>query len=333
MTANTKDRPGTILLNISAVERDTGLSKDTLRIWERRYNFPRPLRDENGDRAYTPEQVTKLQLIKRLLDRGHRPGKIIGLDDDLLAKLAAKPADSPTPRQDIEIYLRLVKSHQARELRRHLAQAIARQGLQRFIVDTVAPLTQAVGEAWMRGEIAIFEEHLYTELMQGLIRNAITGLQSRGNAPRVLLTWSTEDDGAPRLTDGEAHVDAPRERGVVAKRALVAGANAAELPADERGHAARVDLALAAGGVARAQRGVAADHALAHDLGARADVVARRGHGPLGAEVAPAEAAAGVRREARATAAAGAAAGDAAGLREVGRGLVHQAALREVVAR
>ena len=188
MTANTKDRPGTILLNISAVERDTGLSKDTLRIWERRYNFPRPLRDENGDRAYTPEQVTKLQLIKRLLDRGHRPGKIIGLDDDLLAKLAAKPADSPTPRQDIEIYLRLVKSHQARELRRHLAQAIARQGLQRFIVDTVAPLTQAVGEAWMRGEIAIFEEHLYTELMQGLIRNAITGLQSQGNAPRVLLT-------------------------------------------------------------------------------------------------------------------------------------------------
>lgn len=188
MAVNTDQHPEMILLNISAVERDTGLSKDTLRIWERRYGFPHPLRDQNGDRAYTPEQVAKLQLIKRLLDQGHRPGKIIGLDDDQLSQLAAKPAANAAPRQDIELYLRLVRSHQSRELRRQLSQAMVRHGLQRFIVDTVAPLTEAVGDAWMRGEIAIFEEHLYTELMQGLIRNSITALQSQGNAPRVLLT-------------------------------------------------------------------------------------------------------------------------------------------------
>ena len=188
MAVNTDQHPEMILLNISAVERDTGLSKDTLRIWERRYGFPHPLRDQNGDRAYTPEQVAKLQLIKRLLDQGHRPGKIIGLDDDQLSQLAAKPAANAAPRQDIELYLRLVRSHQSRELRRQLSQAMVRHGLQRFIVDTVAPLTEAVGDEWMRGEIAIFEEHLYTELMQGLIRNSIPALQSQGNAPRVLLT-------------------------------------------------------------------------------------------------------------------------------------------------
>ena len=31
-----------VLLGIGVVERDTGLSKDTLRIWERRYHFPVP---------------------------------------------------------------------------------------------------------------------------------------------------------------------------------------------------------------------------------------------------------------------------------------------------
>ena len=30
------------LYGISAVERETGLSKDTLRVWERRYGFPQP---------------------------------------------------------------------------------------------------------------------------------------------------------------------------------------------------------------------------------------------------------------------------------------------------
>ncbi len=43
-----------MVLNISAVERETGLSKDVLRMWERRYGFPKPGRDDNGERQYTP---------------------------------------------------------------------------------------------------------------------------------------------------------------------------------------------------------------------------------------------------------------------------------------
>lgn len=188
MAKHSIDTAEKILFSISAVERETGLSKDTLRIWERRYNFPRPTRDDNGDRAYTAEQVARLRLIKRLLDQGHRPGKIIGLDDDHLVRLTTEPARDAPARQDIAVYIRLIKSHEALELRRHLSQAMARQGLQKFIVDTVAPLTAAVGEAWMRGEIAIFEEHFYSELMEGLIRNAVSAVQPQGNAPRVLLT-------------------------------------------------------------------------------------------------------------------------------------------------
>ena len=42
-----------LMLNISAVERETGLSKDVLRMWERRYGFPKPGRDDNGERQYT----------------------------------------------------------------------------------------------------------------------------------------------------------------------------------------------------------------------------------------------------------------------------------------
>src|SRR5438128_1833996 len=64
-------------LNISAVERETGLSKDVLRMWERRYGFPKPARDENGERQYTTDEVAKLRAIKRLMDIDMRPGRII----------------------------------------------------------------------------------------------------------------------------------------------------------------------------------------------------------------------------------------------------------------
>ena len=66
-------------LSISAVERETGLAKDTLRVWETRYGFPSPSRDENGERVYRSEEVEKLVMIKRLLDRGARPSKVVSL--------------------------------------------------------------------------------------------------------------------------------------------------------------------------------------------------------------------------------------------------------------
>jgi hypothetical protein len=31
-----------------------------------------------------------------------------------------------------------------------------KQGLQRFVLDTVAPLNQLIGDAWMRGGLAVF---------------------------------------------------------------------------------------------------------------------------------------------------------------------------------
>ena len=57
--------------SISVVEGDTGIGRDTLRIWERRYGYPGPVRGHKGERRYPLSQVVqRLQLIRRLLDQG-----------------------------------------------------------------------------------------------------------------------------------------------------------------------------------------------------------------------------------------------------------------------
>src|SRR3954466_10945078 len=87
-TMNSPHEPQGLALNISGVERETGLSKDVLRMWERRYGFPKPSRDDNGERQYSAEDVAKLRAIKRLMDVGLRPGKIILRTLDELNALA-----------------------------------------------------------------------------------------------------------------------------------------------------------------------------------------------------------------------------------------------------
>ena len=202
---NERTRDTVITLSIAAVERDTGLSKDTLRVWERRYGFPLPARDAIGERAYTLEQVDKLRVVKRLLDAGHRPGRIVPLPLDTLQQLAEQTVDqsmrtveAAMDSGDLRAHLALIRSHDVTGLRSELTHLLLRVGVARFVVEVMAPLATAMGDAWMRGQIEIFEEHMVTEVMQGVLRQAISSIPEPAAAaqPRVLLsTFPGESHG------------------------------------------------------------------------------------------------------------------------------------------
>ncbi|MDH4394067.1 MAG: MerR family transcriptional regulator [Limnobacter sp.] len=180
--------------SIAAVERDTGLAKDTLRVWEKRYNFPEPHRDAYGERLYPIEQVEKLRVIKRLMDNGHRPGKIIPLSIQELGELAeassagsrvSVPADS---LDELKGYMDMIKRHDVDDFRQKMSRLVLSMGLRRFVVEVVAPMNGMVGDAWARGYFEIFEEHIYTETIQVVLRNSISTVSTSRSLPRVLLT-------------------------------------------------------------------------------------------------------------------------------------------------
>jgi MerR family transcriptional regulator, light-induced transcriptional regulator len=184
-----------ITVSIAAVERDTGLSKDTLRVWERRYGFPMPVRDTYGERAYPLDQVEKLRVIKRLLDTGHRPGRVVSMSIEELQSIgesmsAAPQRISSSDHVDLREYIAAIKAHDVQGLRRLLGQAMMRMGVSAFICEVIAPLNIMVGDAWMRGQLEVFEEHMYTESVNIVLRNAIitSPVAATRAHPRVLLT-------------------------------------------------------------------------------------------------------------------------------------------------
>ena len=217
--------PRHLLMSIAAVERDTGLSKDTLRIWEKRYGFPHPERDDLGERCYPMAQVERLRLIKRLLDVGHRPGRVVGLPDEDLQTLADRSADAQgrvRPRTDrrreesrsapvasfthrlhpaghahpgfpadwLQRALARVDAHDVTGFRRLLALAVPTLGLGRFITDVCAPLLQAMGEGWLRGRFQVAQEHWVSQCLQQSLHAAIHALPAapQSHPPRVLLS-------------------------------------------------------------------------------------------------------------------------------------------------
>lgn len=184
-------------LSISAVERETGLSKDVLRKWETRYGFPAPLRDNLGERAYPLEQVDRLRLIKRLMDAGMRPSKLIAESDENLHILAQNSQSNAARNPEnavADLTLEILHKQDPASLREMLYREVLRLGIENFVLDILTPLNIAVGDAWARGELSIHEEHVYTEAVQWLLREASSNLTSdQGGRPRVLLTTLPEE--------------------------------------------------------------------------------------------------------------------------------------------
>jgi MerR family transcriptional regulator, light-induced transcriptional regulator len=176
------------LIPITEVERQTGIRQATLRMWEKRYNFPQPLRDRNGDRVYPASQVERLHTACRLINQGHRPGKIFSHE------FASGPALAPVQGKDaalsseFEHVFALLREYRLAQLHGHFQNLLLEMGLRRFIVDFLGPLTTQVGLAWARGELPIRFEHLYAQLVQSILHAHQSAVRSaRFGRPKIVL--------------------------------------------------------------------------------------------------------------------------------------------------
>ena len=86
------DKPTGYRSGIAA--RLAGLSVETLRVWERRYNVSEADRSAHGQRLYTADQVRRLGLLKRVVDQGHAISTVARLQADELIALAGTTTDA-----------------------------------------------------------------------------------------------------------------------------------------------------------------------------------------------------------------------------------------------
>ncbi|MGB5438319.1 MAG: MerR family transcriptional regulator [Gammaproteobacteria bacterium] len=95
---------------IGVVSRLTGIPAETLRIWERRYDTVTPGRTQAGDRLYSADDITRLRLIKQLVDRGDSIGSVASLHAEALQARVneVRAAAAQTPRLHPRAPLRLL---------------------------------------------------------------------------------------------------------------------------------------------------------------------------------------------------------------------------------
>jgi DNA-binding transcriptional MerR regulator len=74
----------------------------TLRIWERRYGVVSPPKSASGQRLYSSQDVQRLVLLKKLVERGHAIGSIARLELDQLDRLALTYTEAAFPADPVD---------------------------------------------------------------------------------------------------------------------------------------------------------------------------------------------------------------------------------------
>ena len=102
---------------------------------------------------------------------------------------------TPKVALDGDQLVALLESDDPLALRDWLQSQLVTLGLRAFIHNVMAPATRVIGDAWASGRLQVHQEHLYTELVKSLIRQALVEHYRDDGNPKVMLT----------TMQGEAH--------------------------------------------------------------------------------------------------------------------------------
>ena len=157
---------------INFVARQTGLSVQVIRVWEKRYGAVKPVRADNNRRLYSEEDVERLRLLREATQAGHAIGQIATAS---LPELQRLVSEAPPPRttsgktraeETEEVAGRLIENAiatttdlDARSFRKLLDRAAVELGSPAVLQRFIAPLAERVGDLWRAGDLTIAHEH------------------------------------------------------------------------------------------------------------------------------------------------------------------------------
>jgi MerR family transcriptional regulator, light-induced transcriptional regulator len=166
---------------IHRVAKLTGLSKDVIRVWERRFGLLKPTRGANRYRNYSDEDVALLRFLKEQLDAGGSIGELAKLGrEELLGRARASAprvsfVDNAFSRLLRELLSTLNPFNRV-TFEKRLNGAVAVVPFEEALHGILLPLQEQVGQLWHEAQIDVAIEHYVTKQIQQKMFSAMNQL-------------------------------------------------------------------------------------------------------------------------------------------------------------
>ncbi|MBT8468726.1 MAG: MerR family transcriptional regulator [Deltaproteobacteria bacterium] len=190
MTDNVKEMNG--LYPMRVVSNLTGLSADTIRVWERRYGAVAPDRTDGNKRRYGGGHVRRLVLLRRVTELGHSIGQVVHLSDQELRRLIGDSSPEIGSQVSlyaaiVEDYLKAIFEYDVRRAESILTRTAAILPPMTLTLEVIVPLMRRVGEAWNADQLRIPHEHIISGQLRSLLGALMRHEQPASGAPRIIV--------------------------------------------------------------------------------------------------------------------------------------------------
>ena len=175
---------GGSLIPVDALLRLTGLNRNLLYAWERRYGLLPEARDSRGVRLYTQEQAARLMKLRQAVDDGHRIGTIARLGLAELDALAPAGPDHAGLGDMIAAAANLDTGRIANLLRMRLRA----EGVQQWVLGTILPLMSLAGDLWEENRLTVTGEHVLSLGSKQVLLACLTDLEVPAGAETAIVT-------------------------------------------------------------------------------------------------------------------------------------------------
>ena len=177
---------------IHRVARLTGLSKDVIRVWERRYGLVKPSRSSNRYREYSDGEVALLRFVKAQMEQGATIGALAAEGhDSLIARMRiATPVSAEEQKPHERLLDDLIGSLDPLDkagFERRLNGAVAVIPFEEAVQRILLPLQRRIGELWHQGRLNTAVEHYVTKIVQQKLFSVMNQLPVNEFGPRVLI--------------------------------------------------------------------------------------------------------------------------------------------------
>lgn len=197
----------TPIYNMYAMLQETGLSADVLRVWEKRYDLPKPLRSAGGHRLYSQYDVELVKWLRARQLEGLSISRAVELwrgmiadGQDPLAGAASEAVGSieaELPEADTRI--KILRNHwldaclafDSQNAEDLLNQAIGLYPVETVCIEVLQWGLRAIGDLWYAGKASVTQEHFISGVAINRIEALILAVPQPTREQTVLIGGPT----------------------------------------------------------------------------------------------------------------------------------------------
>jgi DNA-binding transcriptional MerR regulator len=192
------------IFNVKAVVQQTGVKADRLRVWERRYGLPAPMRNPAGRRLYSRRDVETIRWLAARQAEGLNISQAVALwrrieaegrDPLDVAPLAPplRPAADSGLSDLREAWIQACQAFHEPRAEETLSRAFSLYPPETVCLEVLLRGLAEIGSLWYAGKVTVHQEHFASALAMRRVEALLTGLPSPSRPGCILVACPPQE--------------------------------------------------------------------------------------------------------------------------------------------